>query len=459
MNYLTSRSLYDTRQRYPKRQRRDDQHDKYTGQDQRLWTGISALSQTSDHPQLKKVTLREIDPHRKLVDHVVLGCSANYPFYLVSLHVPKIKYSTDELLFSGSVDDPLESEFNATASGLTYFWKIRRSSGTIDYHTPPRQLFLGVGECTAFPVLAAFSAWSLSDNSLVQVVLRGEEVFPTKSSATSAWSHDDNGDRLLGRRTVHYDRESIEFRCSALERFVVCAGTGEFDHRRCYVSFDLLDKLHIIALSLNSRVFIYRRDKARVVQPVSVKDGRELHWHPIPESDIEFQTTEYGHRADISVVELDYFVANTYPRHFIFPTKDSNELKTNDKNCIKFDDFAIRSLKAVADGYEVVFGALDTKAAIYIACELHLNVLSENITVKKLYRSDVSKFRPLEATGKYNAHVLLDLALQSHKFRQHPMSTGATTCPNVKKLETYWRNMTSVNQVELYELDMVLTNS
>ncbi|KAK9240920.1 hypothetical protein V1525DRAFT_394300 [Lipomyces kononenkoae] len=459
MNYLTSRSLYDSRHKYPKRQRRDDQHAKFTSHNLRRRTGISAVSRTPD-PQLKKVALREIDPRRKLVGHVVLGCSANYPFYLVSLYVPKTKYSADELLFSSSVDDPVESESSATASGLTYFWKIKRSSATIDYDTPPRQLFLGIGECTAVPVLAAFSAWSLSDDSLIQVVLRSEEVLPAKPSPASAWSRDCNGDRLLSRHTVHYDRESIEFRCSALERFVVCAGAGEFDHGHCYVNFDLLDKFRIIALSLNSRVFIYRRDNTKLERSTgNVKDRQDSHWHPIPESDIEFQSNECGQPPNISVVELDYFVVNTYPRHFIFPTKDSNELRTTDKNTIKFGDFATRSLKAVADGYEVMFGALDPKTATYVTCELHLDVLSENITVKKLYRSDVSKYRALEATGKYSAHVLLDLALQSHKFRQHPLSTGTTSCPNVKKLETYRRNMTCVDQIELYELDMVLRNS
>ncbi|KAK9338730.1 hypothetical protein V1521DRAFT_446595 [Lipomyces starkeyi] len=459
MNYLISRSLYDARYKYRKRQSRDDPSVQSIHQNNRK-TGISCVSRTPD-PKLKAVTLGDIDPRRKLVDHVVLGCSATYPFYLISWYVPTMKYSADESLFSSSMDDPREFENNTTVNtGLSFFWKIKRSSGTIDYDTPPRQLYLGVGACASLPVLAAFSAWSLSDNSLIQVVLRGEEISPVISSSSSAWSRDPDGERVVNCRTVQYDRESIEFRCSSLERFVVCAGTGELDHGQCYVNFDLLDKFGIIALSLNSRVFIYARNKTPAVKTVNVKGGRELHWHLVPESEIEFRSTECTQQPSISVVELDYFVSDSYTRHFIFPKKDINELKLTERNGINFDEFAIRSLKAVADGYEVVFGALDTRNALYIACALHLNVLNANITVQKVYRSDVSKFRGLEAAGKYNAHVLLNLALQSHKFRQlRPLSTTPTSCPNVKKLETYRKNMTSLNQIELYELDMILRSS
>ncbi|KAK9492190.1 hypothetical protein V1508DRAFT_419551 [Lipomyces doorenjongii] len=458
MNYLTSRSLYDARYKYRERQQRDDPPVQSINQNRRK-PGIPGVSRRPD-PKLKAVTLGEIDPRRQLVDHVVLGCSGTYPFYLISLFVPKTKYSADESLFSSTMDDPCEFETNTTTtSGLAYFWKLNRSSGTIDYDTPPRQVYIGVGACAAFPVLTAFSAWSLSDNSMIQVILRGEEISPVKSSSSFAWSRGPDGDRVVSCRTVQYDRESIEFRCSSLERFVVCAGTGELDHGHCYVSFDLLDKFGIIALSLNSRVFIYRRKKTPAVKTVNARGGREQHWHPIPESEIEFQSTECAQRPSISVVELDYFVADNYTRHFIFPKKDSNELKLSQKNSINFDEFAIRSLNAVADGYVVVFGALDTRNALYIACTLHLNVLNEDITVQKIYRSDVSKFRGLEAAGKYNAHVLLNLALQSHKFRLHPLSTSPTTCPNVKKLETYRKNMTSLNQIELYELDMIVMSS
>ncbi|KAK9376843.1 uncharacterized protein V1513DRAFT_483029 [Lipomyces chichibuensis] len=458
MNYLTSRSLYDVRYKYRKWQPRDDPPVQSINQHRRK-TGISCVLRTPD-PKLKTVTLVEIDPRRNLVDHVVLGCSATYPFYLISLYVPTMKYSADESLFSSSMDDPREFESNTTVnSGLAYFWKIKLSSRTIDYDTPPRQLYLGVGACAAFPVLAAFSAWSLSDNSLIQVVVRGEAISPIKSSSSSSWSRDADEDRVVRCRAVQYDRESIEFRCNALERFVVCAGTGELDHGHSRACFDLLDKFGIIALSLNSRVFIYHRNKTPAVKTVNLKGGRELHWHLVPESDIEFQSTECTQRPSISVVELDYFISDNYTRHFIFPKKDINELKLSEKNGISFDEFAIRSLKAVADGYELVFGSLDTKNALYIACALHLNVLNENITVQKVYRSDVSKFRGLEAAGKYNAHVLLNLALQSQKFRLHPLSTTPTSCPNVKKLETYRKNMTSLNQIELYELDMILRSS
>ncbi|KAK9246460.1 hypothetical protein V1506DRAFT_535167 [Lipomyces tetrasporus] len=455
MNYLTSRSLYDPRSKYRDWQRRKQSNTiqflQPTNLNRRKTTSSSAL-RTPD-PKLKRITLCDIDPRRKLVDHVVLGCSATYPFYLISLYVPKSKYSVDESFFSSSMDDPRELENNTVnASGLAFLWRIKRSSGTIDYATPPQQPFPRMGECTELPVLAAFSAWSLSDNSLIQVLLRSEEILPVKTTSSFSWRL--GGDPVVSCRNVRYDRESIEFKCSTLERVIVCAGTGEFDRAKSHVSFELLDKFGIIALSLNSRVFIYQRTYTPAVRPVNGK-----YWHPIPESEIEFQSSECGQRSTISIVELDYFVSDTYPQHFKFTKKDDNESTATNLNSVNFNEFATMSMKAVAHGYEVVFGALDSSNALYITCVLHLNVLSKSITVQKLYRSDVSHFRGMERTAMYNAHDLLNLALQSHKFRQHVLSNSATSSPNVKKLETYRRNMTSVNQIELYELGMALRNS
>ncbi|KAK9326342.1 hypothetical protein V1517DRAFT_311491 [Lipomyces orientalis] len=460
MNYLTSRSLYDPRSKYRDRQRRKQsntiQFPQPTNQNRRK-TGLSCASRTPD-PKLKGITLCDIDPRRKLVDHVVLGCSATYPFYLISLFVPKSKYSADESFFSSSMDGPPELENNTVnASGLAFLWRIKRSSGTIDYATPPQQPFPCTGECTELPVLAAFSAWSLSDNSLVQVLLRSEEISPVKASSSFSWMHE--GDPVTSCRNVRYDRELVEFRCSALERVIVCAGTGEFDHAKSHVSFELLDKFGIIALSLNSRVFLYQRKYTPAVRPVNGTDRRQMYWHPIAGSEIEFQNSDCGQRPTISIVELDYFISDTYPQHFKFTKKDENESIATDSKSVNFDEFATMSMKAAAHGYEVVFGALDSRNALYLTCVLHLNIFSENITVQKLYRSDVSHFRGMERTAMYNAHDLLNLALQSHKFRQHVQSTNATSSPNVKKLESYRRNMTSVNRIELYELGMALRNS
>ncbi|KAK9468554.1 hypothetical protein V1512DRAFT_246419 [Lipomyces arxii] len=405
MNYLLHRSLDSTKYNH-RRFRRQAQFQK---------------------KKLNKSRLHDIDPQRKLVDLVVLGCTANHPFKLITVRLPRLKDEPTDLAFSLLSDDSNTDETHVPI-GSVLLWTLNRAY-CIDYSVAPTVSYNKPCQFARIPVLSIFSAWDMASDKLLQVLLRCEEIKPRAAS----WACDDEPKHT----TAAYDCELVEFR-SAGGYAVVCAGTGEFDGNHSVACFALYDQLGLIAVALNSRIFLYGMHASPEVKMKS-------YWHLLPDSELQLQQDD----AILAVVELDFFVTDMYPRHFVFSGEST------DKSAISFDEFAIRSLRPAQNGYTVTLGALDRSSCVFVVCALALNVAETDIAVLKVFQSHVSKFRSVN--GQFNVQTMLDAALRSPKLQQE--KSPVRTQPNIKLLETYTKNMTTMTAIELDELDLVLTSS
>ncbi|KAK7205526.1 hypothetical protein BZA70DRAFT_161918 [Myxozyma melibiosi] len=452
MNYLLARSLCDHRYIRP-----HDRH--FVLRRNRKRTQICPPK-----PPLRAVSLYDIDSERQLLDHVVLGSSASFPFRLITLKPPNnaLKGSDEFPFESDPYDVSVESALNSTDeiavdlfdAGGVFLWELTKDRSRIDPKVAPRQYYPEISELTGMLILSAWSAWSLMDCTLLQVLFRCELTQP-------AYGYDENSQsggqcHASGADTSKYDRELLEFRVGLepCERVVICAGAGEFECDKSEVCYDLFDNLRLVAVSMNSRVVIYKTatTRDRGLSSRSTESGRSnKYWHPAPGLEVQYSSVA---DPQISIVELDYFVMDSYSRCFNFQNNDLAAAKA-----VKFEEFATSRLCATNTGYSVIFGALDTKSCLFVACSLLLNLSTQTISVQKLYRSNVSKYK----TGlafKFNVHYLLALALSSDKFggaEEISTGSGRVRC-NMKLLETYKRSAGTLQRIELHELDLVLQN-
>ncbi|KAK9379786.1 uncharacterized protein V2V93DRAFT_372353 [Kockiozyma suomiensis] len=435
MSYLVCRSLFDHRH----------------GSRRLRWRQRDESLLRPPRPQCRSVRLAEIDPERLLLDHVILGCSTAYPFKLVTLK-PNKKRSKDSSEYDflsgipGSSDDSVSPLYDPFDDGGIYLWALGKRNLTINSTIPPQRHYPGLGDCTRVPLLCAFSAWSLPDNTLLQVIFRCEQVPSSDAYAT-------NDTKPTKIRNTSDDRELLEFRIGSFEceRVIMFAGTGEFVHREFEVCFDLFDKFGLLAVSMNSRLVIYHSNLRQRWSFGEITDigklGASKYWHAVPDLEVEYSSSASPH---ISIIELDFFIMDNYPRNFAF---EANGL--NIRQSVNFDQFAIKRLRAISTGYSVVFGALDTMCSIFVVCSLHLNAIEQTITVHRLYKSNVSKFRA-DSPDRFSVHHLLCLALKSRKFGvDDTRGRGQVHC-NTKPLETYKSGMSSLQRIELFELDMIL---
>ncbi|KAK9457264.1 hypothetical protein V1511DRAFT_508706 [Dipodascopsis uninucleata] len=479
MRFLLDRSLYDCKNNSHRRwgrQRLSEKKDIKSNRELQRKIQTKSINRYN-----KKIRLHSLDPERRLIDHVIIGCSGRWPPWLITVYVPRLKdFQRSAGLFGFLRHEESSLEVNPLRDsddgmnnsnsmiqdciGTTFLWKINARTSAIDYSFTPRELFYSSSEFASVPILSVTSVWSLTFNSIVQVLLRCEDI--QYRSSTNDWTLTPNETRstLLSRKS--YDREIIEFRCGPSESCITWAGTGEFDGEYHRTSFELFDRYGIILVSLNSRVFIYHSTQRRIsdsaLPPVdcaktTVTNGCKF-WYSVPDTELLIPLSP---GARLSVIELDYYIEHTYPKHIFKKPATDAESSFSALKKIKFDEFAIRLLRPTSSGGQILLlGALSKKMCIFVVCILLLDIPNETISVLKLYRLDTIKLKANSISTRYTAQDLLNRALQSNKISAHYPSydENLRSHCNLKLLYDYERHKDSTKEIELFELDLTIAS-
>ncbi|KAK9447539.1 uncharacterized protein V1518DRAFT_421260 [Limtongia smithiae] len=458
--------------------------------------GVAHLLHASRPPRipLRTASLESLDPLRRLSGHVLLGCAATAPFYVVTLHIPE--YSSAGSSHIAEFDGAASSEGHYSddvgnfhnAEGALYFWKLKRADGTltyrcIDYSFKPIVLFPATeNEVCRVPIARALSQWSLSDEKIVQVVFRCEGQ-RLNNGYLSACGTGDGAERSRFDAREEIDREIIEFRVASPERardsqerdrtpveahIAVVAGAGEFDHRSATsVNLELYEDFAVVAVCLNSRMFIFRQHKSGSSQQQIGRNDDV--WHPVVASDITYQVTSSAAAVDASVIELDYFLMSKRLQRTMHRT-DVDGTRHETICDLRPDEFAIRCLKtrqgknedgSASAGYVLAVGALDTRHNVIATCVVQIDVLQESVRMEARYMSDTSVIRNGKAECAYNAHAILDRIIGTSRvfweYRLH-CRIAREVVNNMKRLESFERGRTSVDQIKMPEVGISVVN-
>ncbi|KAK9461418.1 uncharacterized protein V1516DRAFT_675895 [Lipomyces oligophaga] len=396
-------------------------------------------------PVIRHVTLSNLDPRRVLQDFVVIGCTPSYPFYLITLRIPKpTDFLTAGLSSSPYDGSPLGSKSAHHGSGVVYYWRISLPTFQIDYMRPPLIRYPTVADSfTKLGVLAATSAWSLTEDMLIQVLYRCDVADLDQLQLSPSL------------RTLH--SEVLEIRVGDIVRLSVRAGMGEFSYVSSVleeVNFNYFFSDSLIAIPLRSRVIIYRPDKSFRSELFSAK--RSPYWREAEEDDMEILVHTSNSTPSLSLIDLDLYLIDTYPSRFSVAQVGSTtgiRLKVP-----RFKDFATRGLYACSSGFKLAFGALDPDHGLFVACILALDISTEQIFLEKIYRSDVRVFkaRLKNSSERFTALNLLSSAMKNKKFCQVSYSRRKNVYRNIKQFKTYMQGLDSLTRIEFEELDLVL---
>ncbi|KAK9478011.1 hypothetical protein V1514DRAFT_320601 [Lipomyces japonicus] len=380
----------------------------------------SAHAIASVRDQLKPLSIQHVDPEKRLLHHIIIGCTAVCPSRLITIYQPPIDVC----------HEPAQTTIPA---GAVFLWRVDSTTKRIKYDNV-KVLFAHLHEMADLPILNAHSSWSMARNCIVQVLHRC-----------------DNDDNAGEPGLPAQGRETIEFRISSAEIVLASAGIGEFaDINSTHVCFDQFDRFGVTAVGLKTRLFLYYAQDA-CARPRLAGNVRKC-WRLIPQCDVVYQS--FVEHAALYVVEVDAILSSAFEQRIL----NSAGCKRRRDEC-QFTDFAICSLHARADGFVFAIGGLQADSAIFVTCVVMLNLVKSSIKVLKLYQADTSNIGYKNSDGQKNsmfsASVLLRVAIRGMgmlNFTSH----GVLHHQNMKPLAAYYHDHPSINKLDLAELGMVI---